>query len=81
MAFLATKSEAGGRKQLWNVDLLKLIGQAGDTDAEYVWGLALSPDDTKLAIGLDHLAEATTSHVIIVAVDHPKAVLRSFEPM
>ena len=78
-ASLAPISKADGRKQLWNVDLLKLIGQAGDSEAQYVWGLAFSPDESKLAIGFNYQGRAAASHVIVVSVDHPSAVLRRFD--
>lgn len=80
VASSARISEASGRKQLWNINLLKLVGQAGDPESEYVWGLAFSPDDTRLAIGFNRLGDAGASNVIIVAVDNPKAVLRGFAP-
>jgi hypothetical protein len=77
-ALSATTSQASGRKQLWSLDLLKLTGQAGDPDAQYVWGLALSPDEMKLAIGFNHRGDAAGSRVIVVAVDNPRNVLRKF---
>jgi hypothetical protein len=78
-ALSATASQASSRKQLWNLDLLKLIGQAGDPEAQYVWGLAFSPDETKLAIGFNHRGEAAGSHVMVVAVENPRNVLRKFD--
>lgn len=80
VASSAATSEASGRKQLWDVDLSKLIGQAGSPETEYVWGLAFSPDDTRLAIGFNRQGEASASHVIVVAVDHPKTALRRIDP-
>jgi hypothetical protein len=78
-ASLTSVSAARGRKQLWSIDLLKLSGLTGNSESEYVWGLAFSPDETKLAIGFNDQGQAAASRVIIVSVDHPNSVFRRFD--
>jgi hypothetical protein len=77
-------SGASGRKQLWTVDVSKLIGEAVNVQSpEPIWGLAFSPDETQLAIGFGtHWTDDPrigSGHVVVVPVEQPGTILHRFD--
>ena len=76
--------EAGDRKLLWKIDLPKLIGETIKSEgAEPVWGIAFSPNESRLAVGFGQHRTSKTlrsrGHVIVVSLERPQAVLRQIE--
>ena len=66
------------------IDASNLTGESPNlTPPEQVWGLAFSPDETQLAIGLGSHATSEprirTGHVVIVSAAQPEKVLHRFE--
>jgi hypothetical protein len=85
LALTAHLCEASDRKRLWTIDVSRLIGEpVGNSDfPEPVWGLAISPDETQVAIGFgQHWAADSRvgrGHVVVVALSQPKTVLHRFD--
>jgi WD40 repeat protein len=83
IAALAEESLFGAdaRKRIWTMDLATIVHHSGDEGrGEYVWGLAFSPDETKLAIGFGQHWDPTKKqprgssrgHVVIAPLEKPK---------
>jgi len=71
-------------KLQWAIDASSLTGESPNlTPPEQVWGLAFSPDETQLAIGLGSHPTSErgirTGHVAIVSAVQPQKVLHRFE--
>jgi hypothetical protein len=78
LALMAALTCAGGRKKIWTLDLSQFVAQP--ELAELVWGVAFSPDESKIAIGFgpNLNLDPRPRRVIIVAIDEPKVVLSEF---
>lgn len=67
------------RKRLWTIDVSRLVGETADI----VWGLAISPDQTRLAIGVGPgtlpISHAGRSHVVVVSIAQPNNLLQRFD--
>ncbi len=67
------------RQRIWTLDLSTIVHHAGDDDRdEYVWGLAFSPDESKLAIGFGlhwdtsigkQPPRQTQGHLVVLSLD------------
>jgi hypothetical protein len=71
---------AEGRRDLWDLDLSIFVNHQTDM-ASQVWGIRLSPDETKVAIGFGPSwnFDRRARHVVVVAVEQPRTALREFE--
>ena len=77
-------SGASKPKVQWVIDASRLTGESPNlTPPEPVWGLAFSPDETQLAIGLGShptsIPRIRTGHVVVVSALQPEKVLHRFE--
>jgi hypothetical protein len=76
VTFLA---QAEGRKQLWSLDLSRIVAHQGDPSS-HVWGVRFSPDETMLAIGFGpDWSSDRRQNVVIVSISHPSVVLYRFQ--
>jgi hypothetical protein len=67
------------RWKLWDLDLSKFAN--GDKElAALVWGIGISPDESKVAIGFgpNWSHDTRTRHVVVVDFPHPATALNSF---
>jgi hypothetical protein len=71
---------AEGRRKLWDLDLSIFVNHQTDM-ASQVWGIRLSPDDMKVAIGFGPSwnLDPRPRHLVVVAVKQPQTALREFE--
>ncbi len=84
LALTLSPCQANTRKPLWTFSVSSLIGESvNSSEPEPVWGLAFSPDQTRLAIGFGQhwttKPRVSRGHVIVVSVRKPGTLLQRFD--
>jgi hypothetical protein len=71
---------AKDRRKLWELDLSTFANRDGEMSAQ-VWGIRFSPDESEVAIGFGPRwnFESNPRHIVVVAVNQPRVVLRTFD--
>lgn len=77
-AFLLWGAES--RRKLWDLDLSIFAHHQTDMTSQ-VWGIRLSPDETKVAVGFGPSGnlDPRPRHVVVVAIERPQTALHEFE--